>query len=54
MGKVSIEYQYVINQILNVTVLQSKNHTGRNATHKAHANGIKKAKNYPGMSLKGV
>ena len=31
-----------------------KNHTGRNATVKAHANGIKKAKRYPAKSLKGV
>ena len=31
-----------------------KNHTGRNATVKAHANGIKKARRYPAKSLKGV
>ena len=30
-----------------------KNHTGRNATVKAHANGIKKAKNHKHTSLKG-
>jgi hypothetical protein len=33
---------------------QQKNHTGRNASVKAHANGIKKAKSYPAQSLKGV
>ena len=31
-----------------------KNHTGRNATVKAHANGIKKAKNHKHTSLKGT
>lgn len=33
---------------------QRKNHTGRNMTIKAHANGIKKAKDYSAKSLKGV
>jgi len=33
---------------------QQKNHTGRNASVKAHKNGIKKAKSYPAQSLKGV
>ncbi len=33
---------------------KQKNHTGRNATVKAHANGIKKALSYRASSLKGV
>eukprot|EP00600_Ochromonadales_sp_CCMP1393_P007447 CAMPEP_0174962936 /NCGR_PEP_ID=MMETSP0004_2-20121128/5047_1 /TAXON_ID=420556 /ORGANISM="Ochromonas sp., Strain CCMP1393" /LENGTH=57 /DNA_ID=CAMNT_0016211497 /DNA_START=47 /DNA_END=220 /DNA_ORIENTATION=+ len=35
-------------------MVKQKNHTGRNATVKAHANGIKKARSYPAMSLKGM
>ena len=31
-----------------------KNHTGRNATVKAHANGIKKVRNHKHVSLKGT
>ena len=31
-----------------------KNHTGRNATVKAHANGIKKVRNHKHVSLKGI
>jgi len=31
-----------------------KNHTGRNATVKAHANGIKKVRDYPSKPLKGM
>eukprot|EP00981_Chlorochromonas_danica_P003719 scaffold686_cov177-Ochromonas_danica.AAC.3 len=31
-----------------------KNHTARNQTNKAHRNGIKKARDYPAKSLKGV
>jgi len=34
--------------------LQSKNHTNRNQSFKAHRNGIKKPKNYVSKSLKGV
>jgi len=33
---------------------QRKNHTGRNQAAKAHANGIKKARDYVAKSLKGV
>jgi len=33
---------------------QSKNHTNRNQSFKAHRNGIKKPKNYVSKSLKGV
>ena len=33
---------------------QSKNHTGRNAVHKDHANRIKKASRYQTKGLKGV
>lgn len=35
-------------------LLQQKNHTGRNATVKAHKNGIKKANKFATKSLKGV
>jgi len=31
-----------------------KNHTGRNASVKAHANGIKKVRNHKHTSLKGM
>lgn len=34
--------------------LQSKNHTNRNQSFKAHRNGIKKPKNHRTKSLKGV
>jgi large subunit ribosomal protein L29e len=34
--------------------LQSKNHTNRNQSFKAHRNGIKKPKNHVSKSLKGV
>lgn len=37
-----------------VTPSQSKNHTNRNQSFKAHRNGIKKPKNYVSKSLKGV
>lgn len=40
--------------ILSLLIQQQKNHTGRNASVKAHKNGIKKAKSYPAQSLKGV
>eukprot|EP00598_Pedospumella_elongata_P004031 CAMPEP_0184966400 /NCGR_PEP_ID=MMETSP1098-20130426/81_1 /TAXON_ID=89044 /ORGANISM="Spumella elongata, Strain CCAP 955/1" /LENGTH=56 /DNA_ID=CAMNT_0027487667 /DNA_START=57 /DNA_END=227 /DNA_ORIENTATION=- len=35
-------------------MVKQKNHTGRNASVKAHKNGIKKAKSYPAQSLKGM
>lgn len=35
-------------------MVKQKNHTGRNATVKAHANGIKKARNYVAQPLKGM
>ena len=34
--------------------MQSKNHTGRNAVHKDHANRIKKASRHQTKGLKGV
>ena len=37
-----------------LTPSQSKNHTNRNQSFKAHRNGIKKPKNYVSKSLKGV
>ena len=33
---------------------QQKNHTGRNYTVRTHANGIKKARNFVSVSLKGM
>ena len=38
----------------STTAPQSKNHTNRNQSFKAHRNGIKKPKNYVHKSLKGV
>lgn len=35
-------------------IVQQKHHTGRNATFKDHANGIKKAPNHKFKSMKGV
>ena len=35
-------------------VSQQKNHTARNQSSKAHRNGIKKARDYPAKSQKGV
>ena len=60
MGKVNNILNYLFRWIIFNSAyiyfknLQQKNHTGRNATHKAHVNGIKRNRDYPSKSLKGV
>ena len=53
-GSVQFSFQFYDIIFRALFVVQSKNHTGRNAVHKDHANRIKKTSRHQTKGLNGV